>query len=76
MDLATAQTHLTESLAELSRARKVSTTAHGDRTVTRQRLVDLQLEVKRWQRIVNQLTALAAGNSAPGQRTAKWSKVR
>jgi phage shock protein A len=61
MDLATAQSHLTDSLTQLDAARKAAAYGVGDQSKTAQGLADLQAQVDRWQREVNRLNAIASG---------------
>ncbi len=73
MTLSEAQTQLTEALAALSEARKAIAVGHKDRSVTRAGLSELRGEVSYWQRVVNEMTAAAAGQSDVRIKRASWS---
>lgn len=61
MDQATAQTHLDDALAQLTKARAATAYSIGDRSKTNASLEDLQRQVDHWQRVVNDFKAAAAG---------------
>ena len=73
MDLTTAQTHLTESLAALSKARQAQAYGIGGRSMQRASIVDLQGQVTYWQRVVESFQLKAAGvSSSSGAKTASF----
>jgi hypothetical protein len=63
MDLATAQTHLDDAIAQLASARKAAAYGVGDMSKTSQSIPDLERQVTYWQRIVDGFTVTAAGGS-------------
>lgn len=71
--LAQAETHLSEALAALSKARTAAAYSVADRSSTRQALDELQKDVRQWERKVRELTNAAAGVTNPAFSIPKWT---
>ena len=61
MDLATAQSHLDDSLTQLAAARKAAGYGVGDMSKTSQSVTELQGQVTYWSRIVESFSAESSG---------------
>lgn len=73
MDLATAQANYDAALAAYRKAVGVKAAGTGDRQVTYQDIEKLRAELDYWDRLVNGLTAQAAGGAA-GYSVARWTR--
>lgn len=73
MTIAEAETLLAAAKAAYTDAIAAVAAGIGDRSVTRQRIRDLGDEIARWERVVAELTAAAAGSERAGVRLARWS---
>jgi hypothetical protein len=75
MDLATAQTHLDAWLAaDLAIAVGGKSATVGDKTLTRVDADLIRAQISHWQRVVDGLTAQAAGAKNSGIRLATWTR--
>ena len=73
MTLATAQAHLDAAIAAELDALKVSSYSVGSRSKTNQQLSELRASIAYWQRVVDVLTAQAAGNTQPSFAQPRWT---
>ena len=72
--LEVAQAKLTAALAKYDAALGAVRVTHGDQTVQYQELEQLQKQIDYWSRMVDQLTAVAAGATRPLVSTARWTR--
>jgi hypothetical protein len=73
LTLSEAQTLLAAAQSAYSDALSAHASGIGDRQLTRQRITDLRAEITHWTRIVNDLTAAAAGSNRIGIKLPRWS---
>jgi len=78
MTLTDAQTRLAAALASYDKAQTgdtggVSSASTSERSASFRGLDELRSDVEYWQRVVNQLSAKAAGVSNPAIKIARWN---
>lgn len=76
MDIATAQEHLDAWLTADQAVAKGQSYTIGDRQLTRTDARVIRDRITYWQRVVNTLTAEAAGQSAPAVKIAVWNPTK